>query len=135
MRHHTAIVILGLLLGAALLLGGCGGTNGQGGEGTAPDAKPVASPPAEGQPLAAAIGPCAVDADCVPAECCHPKTCVHKDAAPDCRDMMCTMDCRGGTMDCGGGRCLCDGGECRAEIFPPKKPKILSDPPPPPMPE
>jgi hypothetical protein len=71
----------------------------------------------------------------VPAECCHPKTCTHKDAAPDCRDMMCTMDCRGGTMDCGGGRCLCRDGGCTAEILPPKKPKILSDPPPPPMPQ
>ena len=72
---------------------------------------------------------CEVDEDCVPAECCHPKTCVAAEHAPDCKDMMCTMDCRGGTMDCGGGKCVCHEGRCTAEIYPPRKSPIVSDPP------
>ncbi|MFO8073585.1 MAG: hypothetical protein R6V85_17130, partial [Polyangia bacterium] len=39
---------------------------------------------------------CETDADCVPGECCHPETCVAAANAPDCTEMMCTMDCRGG---------------------------------------
>jgi hypothetical protein len=73
-------------------------------------------------------GPCAADADCVPAECCHAKNCTSKDNAPDCSDMMCTLDCRAGTMDCGWGKCVCQDGQCTAEINPPPKPPIKADP-------
>ncbi len=58
---------------------------------------------------------CKTDADCVPAECCHPKTCVAKGSAPSCGGVMCTKECRGGTMDCGGG-CHCDKGSCAARL-------------------
>ncbi len=78
---------------------------------------------------------CETDADCVPGECCHPKTCVAATNAPDCTDMMCTMDCRGGTMDCGWGNCICREGKCAARIKPPPEPKIKGDPPPPPPPQ
>ncbi len=65
---------------------------------------------------------CNNDADCVPAQCCHPRTCVSKDHAPDCAGAMCTLDCRGGTMDCGGGGCVCVDGQCSVKMNPPKIP-------------
>jgi hypothetical protein len=139
---NPVTVIAAAALASALGAVGCGGTNGQGTEGafepTGATARPLpeADTGDQGAPEEAVGGKaCVSDGDCVPAECCHPRTCTHKDGAPDCRDMMCTMDCRGGTMDCGGGRCLCREGRCEAELLPPKKPKILSDPPPPPVPQ
>ena len=62
---------------------------------------------------ASSTTPCQSDEDCVPATCCHPKTCVDKSAAPkDCAEMMCSDDCAEGTMDCGKGRCGCTEGAC-----------------------
>ena len=58
---------------------------------------------------------CTSDADCVPAGCCHADTCVAASDAPECKDVMCTADCRAGTLDCGGG-CLCQEGRCAARI-------------------
>ncbi|KIG15125.1 hypothetical protein DB30_06033 [Enhygromyxa salina] len=55
---------------------------------------------------------CSVDADCVPAQCCHPTTCVPASQAPDCSEVACTEECQGGTMDCGQGHCSCDAGGC-----------------------
>lgn len=43
--------------------------------------------------------------ECVPAECCHPTSCVLKQWAPDCSNTVCTEECREGTMDCGCGAC------------------------------
>lgn len=62
--------------------------------------------------------PCTSDADCVPAECCHPTSCVAAIDKPDCSATACTMDCRGGTMDCYGG-CLCVEGKCAAKLWDP----------------
>lgn len=58
---------------------------------------------------------CSSDSDCVPATCCHATECVPKDQAPDCDDVMCTMECRPGTLDCGGS-CACVEGECTAQV-------------------
>jgi hypothetical protein len=58
---------------------------------------------------------CAVDADCVPAGCCHATKCVPTGEAPKCADVACTMDCRPGTLDCGG-RCVCSEGTCEAKL-------------------
>lgn len=77
------------------------------------DAGPGAG--AKGGASGGASTACKTDADCVPAECCHPKTCVAKGSAPNCSDMMCTKECRGGTMDCGGG-CFCQQGQCAARL-------------------
>lgn len=55
---------------------------------------------------------CTSDEDCVPAQCCHPTSCVSRDQAPDCSGIFCTEDCRGGTMDCGCGYCGCIDGRC-----------------------
>lgn len=57
--------------------------------------------------------PCESDADCAKNDCCHATTCVAVAAAPTCGDVMCTLECRGGTMDCGGG-CACQSGKCVA---------------------
>ncbi|MFA6226011.1 MAG: hypothetical protein WC620_07530, partial [Methanoregula sp.] len=37
---------------------------------------------------------CTTDADCVPAQCCHPTRCVSKSAKTVC-NTMCTMSCDG----------------------------------------
>jgi hypothetical protein len=66
----------------------------------------------------ATAGTCASDADCAPAECCHPKTCVLAAQKTDCSQTMCTRECRGGTFDYGGGGCLCRDGQCIADIHP-----------------
>lgn len=59
---------------------------------------------------------CSSDAECVPAQCCHPTSCVPASQAPDCSDMFCTEVCEGGTMDCGQGHCACLDGLCTAVI-------------------
>jgi hypothetical protein len=97
-------------------------------QGTPPAIEHPAAGGGEPTPAAPAGGACSSDADCVPAECCHPKTCTAKENAPDCKEMMCTLDCRAGTMDCGWGKCICKDGQCAAEINPPPKPPIMSDP-------
>ena len=69
---------------------------------------------AESAPVAAAK--CETNTDCVPAQCCHPTTCVHKSQAPDCSNIACTKECRPGTLDCGNGHCQCDDGSCKAVL-------------------
>jgi len=59
---------------------------------------------------------CAIDKDCVPAECCHAKDVVNKGFAPDCEGVICTMNCEPNTLDCGQGEIHCGEGECRAVI-------------------
>lgn len=58
---------------------------------------------------------CTIDADCVPAQCCHATACVPTYDAPACDGIFCTEECRAGTIDCGGG-CFCDvaEGKCKA---------------------
>ena len=58
---------------------------------------------------------CRVDADCVPATCCHPTACVLRADAPDCERVACTRECAPGTMDCGGA-CECRAGRCAARL-------------------
>ncbi|MCX8159000.1 MAG: hypothetical protein N3D20_01775 [Candidatus Pacearchaeota archaeon] len=57
---------------------------------------------------------CKIDSDCVPDLCCHAKGCVNKENAPNCREIMCTMECREGTLDCGYGKCECINNKCVA---------------------
>ena len=52
--------------------------------------------------------------NCVPAECCHPKTCVDVGEKPICDDIYCTKECSPGTMDCGQGSCQRIEGKCQA---------------------
>lgn len=62
------------------------------------------------------IEKCKVNSDCVAAECCHPTNCVSKDKVPDCKGIMCTMECKPGTLDCGQGSCKCLNEKCEAVI-------------------
>jgi len=64
----------------------------------------------------APIGRCHTDADCVPASCCHPTSCVPRHQGPRCGGIFCTLECRPGTMDCGQGHCACQWGRCVAVI-------------------
>jgi len=57
---------------------------------------------------------CKEDGDCHPAGCCHPADCVNVDNKPDCKGIMCTMECKPNTMDCGQGHCACVNNECKA---------------------
>lgn len=117
-----------VLFVCTLVLAACGGA--EDGSSAAPfTSDPGASGaeqiPDEGEPEASAVepdgrlvvgdDPCDTDADCVPADCCHAAACVARDRAPDCGDVMCTMECRADTMDCGGG-CLCHEGRCAARL-------------------
>ena len=56
---------------------------------------------------------CAVDAECVPAECCHAKDTVNTASAPDCKGILCTAECVPGTIDCGQGEIRCINGRCK----------------------
>lgn len=55
---------------------------------------------------------CETNEDCVPAQCCHPTSCVNKELKPDCTGIFCTMECAPGTMDCGQGYCACADNKC-----------------------
>lgn len=86
--------------------------------GPTPPATTATPEPAPAGDDGGAGGACSVDADCVPASCCHPSTCVPVAQKPDCKDTMCTMNCAPGTMDCGG-RCACEAGSCKAILAQP----------------
>jgi len=53
---------------------------------------------------------CTQDSDCVPAECCHPSSCINKDYKEVCT-LLCTASCEG-PIDCGAGHCGCVNGQC-----------------------
>lgn len=55
---------------------------------------------------------CSVDSDCVKATCCHASDAVSEEHAPDCKGILCTMDCVPGTTDCGQGEIKCVEGSC-----------------------
>jgi hypothetical protein len=59
---------------------------------------------------------CKINEDCIPSSCCHPTDCMNSGNKPDCKDIMCTMECKPGTMDCGQGHCGCINNECKAII-------------------
>ena len=63
-------------------------------------------------PSSSAPTTCASDRDCVPAECCHAKTC--STTKPRCDGVVCSMSIEPGTLDVG--RCVCRAGACVAEI-------------------
>jgi len=54
--------------------------------------------------------------ECVPASCCHPTGCVLIEDKPDCKGMICTMECKPGTLDCGQGHCEYINGKCEAVL-------------------
>lgn len=52
---------------------------------------------------------CNVYSDCVPAQCCHPTSCINKNYKTVC-NLACTQGCSG-PLDCGGS-CGCAEGKC-----------------------
>lgn len=54
---------------------------------------------------------CTVDADCVPAQCCHPTSAVNSAYAPNCAAVLCTASCEG-PLDCGAGEIKCVSNRC-----------------------
>lgn len=60
-------------------------------------------------------GACTVDADCVPADCCHPKTCAAVAVAPRCEGVGCAQNVVPGTIG-HGARCACLRGRCGAMV-------------------
>jgi len=59
---------------------------------------------------------CSADTDCVPAECCHPTSCVNKDYKANCDGIACTLNCEPNTLNCGQGECKCVDNKCKAVI-------------------
>src|SRR3989338_4372611 len=57
---------------------------------------------------------CYSDSDCVPAQACHPSSCVIKSQAPNSSGIFCTQECAPGTLDCGQGSCECINKKCGA---------------------
>lgn len=56
-------------------------------------------------------GECRNDKDCSPVCGCHPNSCVLVNTKPDCKEMLCSMECSG-PLDCGAGYCGCVNGKC-----------------------
>ncbi len=54
---------------------------------------------------------CEVDADCAPAQCCHPENTVNKRFAPNCEEAICTAVCAG-SLDCAAGEIKCVENKC-----------------------
>ncbi len=96
MKRYAILSVLAL----ALLLLGAGCT-------AAPpaNATPTPTTPAGNQTV------CTQDADCVPAQCCHPTSCTVAAEAPNCSGVVCTLSCEG-PIDCGAGHCGCLNGTC-----------------------
>ena len=98
-------IVFSVICILALLLAGCttsspstgGSTN------TTPPTSAVTTAPVDNQT-------CSTDADCVPAQCCHPTTCVNQASITVC-NFLCTASCEG-PLDCGAGSCGCTNGRC-----------------------
>jgi hypothetical protein len=105
MEKNTLVILL--LCIAAILLAGCTSQ-------TPSAATPVATtiPPTTVVTVAPVDAQtCTTIADCVPAQCCHPTSCVRQAAKPVCDTAICTMSCDG-PLDCGAGSCGCTNGRC-----------------------
>ncbi len=74
---------------------------------TAPPATALQTPVPTGDPTA-----CTRDAECVPAQCCHPTGCINERFGPSCTGVICTLECSG-PLDCGAGHCGCVNGSCQ----------------------
>jgi hypothetical protein len=74
--------------------------------------------PAVPKPPASSAGHCTRDSDCVPATCCSPTDCVHRESPnrPDCTDVRCPLVCTPGTLDCGQGKCQCDPASMKCDV-------------------
>ena len=55
---------------------------------------------------------CNADIECVPASCCHARSCVSVSEKPVCNGIRCTQSCEPDTLDCGQARCGCVQNKC-----------------------
>ncbi|MFH1229051.1 MAG: hypothetical protein V1678_01330 [Candidatus Aenigmatarchaeota archaeon] len=62
------------------------------------------------QPSISCNATCQSDSDCVPAQCCHPSSCINNAYKGVC-NLACTASCEG-PLDCGAGTCGCVSGRC-----------------------
>ena len=62
---------------------------------------------------------CSIDVDCVAKECCHARTAINFQFAPDCLSVMCTEECARNTLDCGQGVIRCISDRCVVSITDP----------------
>jgi hypothetical protein len=90
---------------AAVLLAGCTATSPSPGGGTTTTipTSVATTAPADNQT-------CTTADDCVPAQCCHPTSCVNQASIHVC-NLLCTASCEG-PLDCGAGSCGCNNGRC-----------------------
>jgi hypothetical protein len=103
MKHSSLFLLMVCLVGGFVILSGC--TTSPGGPNVTPTFTAV--PTTTGDPLS-----CTGDADCVPAQCCHPESCINKQFQPDCSAVLCSAACLG-PLDCGAGHCRCSEGKCQ----------------------
>jgi hypothetical protein len=115
------VLMLSVICIAALLLGGCTATLPSPGGSTNKTSRTtvITTVPVDAQA-------CKNETDCVPAQCCHPTSCVNQASITVC-NLMCTASCEG-PLDCGAGSCGCRNGRCSvipASSSPEKPPASL----------
>ncbi|NYT21906.1 MAG: DUF4382 domain-containing protein [Methanomicrobiales archaeon] len=100
MKKILPFLLVLCLAGAFVLCCGC----------TQPVPPPVPAPPTP----VPTVDPtaCTRDAECVPAQCCHPTGCINERFRPSCTDVICTLECSG-PLECGAGHCGCVDGTCQ----------------------
>jgi hypothetical protein len=107
--NHTGLLVLLLLTAGLVMVSGCTSVT-----------PPVTVSPTPTPSLPATITTvvtmppdpqaCTTDDECVPAECCHPTSCINKANKGVCT-LLCTNVCQG-PIDCGAGSCGCVNGKC-----------------------
>ncbi len=127
-----AVILLLIAVCCAVLVTGCLSTPGPGPNTTPPGTTPPGTtPPGTTPPGTTPTGTtptgtypqenltaCTIDSDCVPAQCCHPTSCINKQYKGVCT-VLCTQICMG-PVDCGAGRCGCVKGHCTVIPLTPK---------------
>jgi hypothetical protein len=105
--YRSGLLVILLLAAGLVIVSGCTSSS-----------PPVTVSPTPTTPLPAtgtttqppALQDCMTDDECVPAECCHPTSCINKANKGVCT-LLCTMSCEG-PVDCGAGSCGCVKGKC-----------------------
>jgi hypothetical protein len=101
------LIALGIICTGIVLLAGCTTSSPPSLNGTTITSAPilaVTTIPGDNQT-------CTMYADCVPAQCCHPASCVNHQEAIHVCNLLCTASCEG-PLDCGAGSCGCVNGRC-----------------------